>query len=133
MTLVYPINKKEMVDGGAPLFFDSPFSSGERTRCAPRRECGRNPAGGRENQPEIRAGSTTQSMELRASGNKRVAPNPTYLFTAAEANYTKLHENASNPDRYERGAESGEQNRVRQKERETASGGEGDMEGEGGR
>lgn len=32
-----------------------------------------------------------------ASGNKRVAPNPTYLFTAIEANYTKLHENASNP------------------------------------
>lgn len=33
----------------------------------------------------------------RASGNKRVAPNPTYLFTAMEADYTKLHENASNP------------------------------------
>lgn len=32
-----------------------------------------------------------------ASGNKRVAPNPTYLFTAMEANYTKLHENAWNP------------------------------------
>lgn len=32
-----------------------------------------------------------------ASGNKRVAPNPTYLFTAMEVNYTKLHENASNP------------------------------------
>jgi len=31
------------------------------------------------------------------SGNKRIAPNPTYLFTAMEANYTKLHENASNP------------------------------------
>ncbi|KYN40233.1 hypothetical protein ALC56_05178 [Trachymyrmex septentrionalis] len=31
-----------------------------------------------------------------ASGNKRVAANPTYLFTAIEANYTKLHENASN-------------------------------------
>lgn len=32
-----------------------------------------------------------------ASGSKRVASNPTYLFTAVEANYTKLHENASNP------------------------------------
>lgn len=32
-----------------------------------------------------------------AGGNKRVAPNPTYLFTAMEANYTKLHENALNP------------------------------------
>lgn len=41
-----------------------------------------------------------------ASGNKRVAPNPTYLFTAMEANYTKLHENASNPDQYTRGAEN---------------------------
>ena len=38
-----------------------------------------------------------------ASGNKRVAANPTYLFTAIEANYTKLHENASNPtDRRDR-------------------------------
>lgn len=68
---------------------------------------GRNPGGGVKTSRKFTL--LVRRVEC-ASGNKRVAPNPTYLFTAIEANYTKLHENASNPT--DTGDGAGDRNRM---------------------
>lgn len=63
----------------------------------------------RENQPEIHAGSA-RGLEC-ASGNKRVAPNPTYLFTAIEAQLYETAGECVESDRYEGQRESGIESR----------------------